>query len=319
MKISILIAVYNAESTIAKCLQSALNQSYKNMEILVCDDGSTDKSKKIIKTQFLNDIILIENNKNLGVVKARNKLLKISNGDLITFLDSDDTIEMDRNKKFVDEFKKNNNLILCGSNFNFKFENNFIRKSNVPIDKEDIFKNKIYNSFLGASICFRLNNSTKKIKFRNIFNNKCYEDVDFILQLASYGHFKNLPDHLYNYNYSEKKLLSNINNYNPNIYVMRELIIFLFKNNFYFSKYNKNKLNLNLIKNLIKEKYKKYDNNLYKYNLEISMLLRVKYYLEAYKKFIAMFIEYPFSKITYKNFLKVMITNKFTYKFLFNL
>ena len=61
MKISILIAVHNAESTIVKCLKSVLSQSYKNMEILVCDDGSTDASNQIIKAKFLKDIIFIEN------------------------------------------------------------------------------------------------------------------------------------------------------------------------------------------------------------------------------------------------------------------
>ena len=187
MKISIIIPVYNDQKCIENCINSVLSQSYKNMEILVCDDGSTDKTYEILKYKYSSKISLYKNTTRKGVVYSRNLLLEKATGDLISFLDSDDTIIYNRNEIFVNEFQKDKKLILCGSNFNFFFNNILIRKSKLPILYKKINKNKIYNSFLGSSICYRVTSKTKNIRQRKFFNDKCYEDIDFILQLSKYG------------------------------------------------------------------------------------------------------------------------------------
>lgn len=87
-KVSILIPCYNAEKWIAQAIQSALNQTYENKEVIVVDDGSKDGSLKII--QSFKDKIYFESGPNRGGNVARNRLLHLSTGDWIQYLDADD-------------------------------------------------------------------------------------------------------------------------------------------------------------------------------------------------------------------------------------
>lgn len=90
-KISIIVPVYNVENYISKCLDSVINQSYKNLEIILVDDGSADKSGEICKyySKKENRIIFIQQ-EHQGVSMARNTALDIAGGDYIGFIDSDD-------------------------------------------------------------------------------------------------------------------------------------------------------------------------------------------------------------------------------------
>ncbi|MBR3888614.1 MAG: glycosyltransferase family 2 protein [Clostridia bacterium] len=95
-KISIIIPVYNAEKFISKCLDSAINQTYKNIEIICVNDGSKDNSLKILEEYSAKDSrVVIVNKQNAGVSEARNDGIKNSTGEYIAFLDSDDWLERD--------------------------------------------------------------------------------------------------------------------------------------------------------------------------------------------------------------------------------
>lgn len=89
--ISIIIAVYNSERTIGKCIQSILEQTFKDFEIICIDDGSTDNSRNIIK-QFNNEKIVYNYKTNGGASSARNVGLSLAKGDYICIVDSDDFI-----------------------------------------------------------------------------------------------------------------------------------------------------------------------------------------------------------------------------------
>lgn len=92
--VSIIMPVYNAESYLVATLDSVINQSFKNIEILIVDDGSTDKSIDIIK-EYQNkyqNIIVICQECNMGQSAARNKALGFSHGDYVYFMDSDDIL-----------------------------------------------------------------------------------------------------------------------------------------------------------------------------------------------------------------------------------
>ena len=94
IKISVVIPVYNAEKYIGKCLDSIINQTYKNWEVICINDGSSDKSEEIIdtyKNQKYN-ITLIKQ-KNMGPGAARNTGIDKANGDYIVFIDADDYID----------------------------------------------------------------------------------------------------------------------------------------------------------------------------------------------------------------------------------
>jgi glycosyltransferase involved in cell wall biosynthesis len=93
--VSILIPSYNSEKWIKSTIQSALNQTYKNKEIIIVDDGSTDNTLKIAK-QFESNCLKVISQKNQGASAARNKALSLSQGDFIQWLDSDDILAPDK-------------------------------------------------------------------------------------------------------------------------------------------------------------------------------------------------------------------------------
>lgn len=97
--ISVIIPVYNADKYIEKCLYSLINQTYKNLELIIINDGSTDKSQKIIESIKLKENrIVLFNQSNSGVSKARNKGLEVATGKYITFIDADDYVD----KNYID-------------------------------------------------------------------------------------------------------------------------------------------------------------------------------------------------------------------------
>ena len=93
--ISIIIPCFNAEKTLEKCLESVVQQSYANLEIIIIDDGSTDETSLIYnKFQSNDERILVLKQQNSGVSKARNTGVKAATGDYICFVDSDDWAEL---------------------------------------------------------------------------------------------------------------------------------------------------------------------------------------------------------------------------------
>ncbi len=102
--VSILLSVYNSEKTIEESLNSLLNQTYKNIEILVIDDGSKDSSLEICKSYENKNkqIEVYENKNNIGLTKSLNKLLIRSRGELIARQDADDISSPERIEKQVE-------------------------------------------------------------------------------------------------------------------------------------------------------------------------------------------------------------------------
>lgn len=94
--VSIIVPIYNVEKYLSACMESIVNQTYSNIEIILVNDGSTDKSFEIAN-QFLNqcDNVILINQSNKGVSVARNKGLEIAKGEWIVFVDSDDIISLD--------------------------------------------------------------------------------------------------------------------------------------------------------------------------------------------------------------------------------
>ena len=94
MKVSVIIAAYNIEEYIERCIESVINQSEIEIEIIIVNDGSTDNTLNIIKKMSdLDERIIIINQKNQGLVEARKRGLKNANGKFILFLDGDDLLE----------------------------------------------------------------------------------------------------------------------------------------------------------------------------------------------------------------------------------
>lgn len=117
-KVSIIIPIYNREKFLNICLDSVLNQSYKNLEIILVNDGSTDDSEKICLNYKKKDKrIKYIKQKNKGVSEARNVALNASNGNFISFIDSDDYVDKDYIKKLVNVLVDNDvDLAICNYN-----------------------------------------------------------------------------------------------------------------------------------------------------------------------------------------------------------
>ena len=101
-KISVIVAVYNTEKYVERCLNSLLNQTYQNLEIIVVEDDSTDNSKEVLKKYSHNDKVkLIYNKKNSGLSYSRNVGLENATGSYIGYIDSDDYVDLDYYEKLM--------------------------------------------------------------------------------------------------------------------------------------------------------------------------------------------------------------------------
>ena len=107
MKVSVIIPVYNVEKYLRRCLDSVVNQTYKDVEVILVNDGSPDNSKEICEEYVAkySNIQLI-NQKNAGLGAARNTGLQYITGDAVTFVDSDDWLELDAIEYYVASMKK---------------------------------------------------------------------------------------------------------------------------------------------------------------------------------------------------------------------
>ena len=118
--ISVIVPIYNRENFLDRCLSSIINQTYKNIEIILIDDGSTDTSLEICKKYAATDerikVIFQENS---GVSKARNHGLEIATGEYVQFVDSDDFIESNMCQTFIDCINNDPTIeyIICGLNY----------------------------------------------------------------------------------------------------------------------------------------------------------------------------------------------------------
>lgn len=113
--VTILMTVYNSESFIKETIQSLLNQSYKNTEILIINDGSTDATKSTI-LDFKNDKIhLVDNPKNLGITASANIGIGLAKGKYIARIDADDTCHPERISKQVLLMEKDPSIDICFS------------------------------------------------------------------------------------------------------------------------------------------------------------------------------------------------------------
>ena len=105
--VSIIVPIYNTEEYIDKCVESIINQTYKEIEIILIDDGSTDNSPILCdKWEEKDKRIHVIHLKNGGVSRARNIGLKNANGKYISFIDSDDYVESNFIEVMIEEFMK---------------------------------------------------------------------------------------------------------------------------------------------------------------------------------------------------------------------
>ena len=176
--ISIIVPIYNVESYLERCIESILNQSFKEFELILVNDGSTDSCKDICNEYKKRDSrIVVVNKKNEGVSSARNLGLDLAKGEYIGFIDPDDFINKDMYKILFDTIQANNSdMVICDY---YKVNEDDINKfRNLKCNCENIkIKNlnnleSIDNLFLtGEKFIFAWN----KLYKRDLFSDLRYE------------------------------------------------------------------------------------------------------------------------------------------------
>lgn len=182
MKFSIIIPVYNVEQYLRECIDSIMNQTYQDFEVVLVDDGSTDKSGEICDKYVSRnpDKVFVYHKTNQGVLIARDYGIKKSSGDIILFVDSDDCLRKDALQLLYRNFEEYScDLIL----FNFSTSPDYHTQGrNYPFVHLEIFeetdKLKIYDLMIMTS---KLNNLCTKALKRNILSNlKDYSDLAYV-------------------------------------------------------------------------------------------------------------------------------------------
>lgn len=196
-KVSVIVPIYNAEKVLPRCIDSILNQSYPNLELILINDGSIDGSIDIIrKYEKLDNRVKVINNKNNGVSETRNIGVIQASGKYIQFVDSDDFIELDMVEKTVKLIENNDADIVMTGLFLDIEKNKKISTSiqtfedSISISKEDIAKN-VLDRLNGTYINSPVNKLYKKsiIIDNNIVMNKKIdlgEDLIFNLNYLKY-------------------------------------------------------------------------------------------------------------------------------------
>ncbi len=144
MKISIIVPVYNTSEYLKECLNSLVDQTIQDYEVIVIDDGSTDDSLKIIKEYYEHypKIIKYKSIKNSGVSHARNVGLSMAKGEYVGFVDSDDYIDKDMYLKLYNKAKEEKaEIALCGY---YKLKNKKLEPAKIKENKE--FENSVKNN-----------------------------------------------------------------------------------------------------------------------------------------------------------------------------
>lgn len=141
-KVSIIVPIYNAADYLSKSIESILNQSYENLEIILIDDASTDNSKEIIKKYALKDTRIkpFYSEVNCGVSRARNIGLKSVSGDYVFFMDSDDTIVKDTIKIMIEKATKYSSDLL--DSYHLMIYKNKTFLEHKPLKEDLILGNK---------------------------------------------------------------------------------------------------------------------------------------------------------------------------------
>jgi len=144
VKVSIIMPIYNSEKFLRNILEKLKNQTFKNLEIICINDGSTDESLKILKELKNEDSrIIIINQENKGSGSARNKGLELASGDYIYFIDSDDMITPSTIEKLYNSAIRNNSDLVLYKIGNIK-NGELIFNNILPIEK--IFKYEDFNN-----------------------------------------------------------------------------------------------------------------------------------------------------------------------------
>lgn len=219
--ISVIIPLYNCEKYIKRCIESVINQTYKNIEIIIIDDGSSDNSIEIVNELIKRyNTIRIIKQENKGVSSARNAGIENSKGDYIAFLDADDWVESNIYETMINNaIEQNVDIVKCNYYSNKIYNKNYSKgkvyqfgdKKLTNYENEDLIDFVLKGKLTCAVYLFLIKKSfieKNKIRFREDI--QMGEDKEFCINLLTntssiYINSKPLYHYFYNMNGAMKR------------------------------------------------------------------------------------------------------------------
>lgn len=208
IKVSVIVPAFNSKNTIKKCIQSIISQTYRNFEIIVIDDGSTDGTLDRLKNFSHDKRISMIRQKNFGANVARGNGLKLATGEYCMFIDSDDWIEPNTLKTLIDYIKKYNvdvikfNAIIEPSAIRYPaYSMNFVKKCKL-LKKDELMYILTSTSYLHelAFNIYRTSYLVDNIELFELPYSYCedyYVNLNVIPKVARYLF---IPEYFYHYN-----------------------------------------------------------------------------------------------------------------------
>lgn len=307
-KVSVILPVYNAESTIKQALISIVNQSYNNLEIIIVNDGSNDNTEKIVMSIDDPRIIYVKNSRNEGLIYTLNRGLSIATGDYIARMDADDISLPDRLEKQVSFLDNNNDYVIVGGQIEFFGNTN---KSNraylLPCNDEEIRVGLLYFCpFYHPTVVFR----KEIVSLYKLFYDKDYlhaEDYKMWSNISAIGKMYNLPDIVLKYRISENQISSkySLSQIKKTIKIKRENInSFLKSINFEYELPQKVTLDSIKLFNSVKDK-KNYSNRI---TVQLNIILFLLYFSCDKKKKLLYWAFHNIGDLTFRQFLILFLS-----------
>jgi len=192
-KISVIMSVYNNEKTVRRAIDSIINQSFNNLELIICDDNSSDNTFKILeeyKNKY-NNIKIFRNEKNMGLAYSLNKCIELSQGEYIARQDGDDYSVENRLIKQFNFLEENKEYDFVGSNV-YLFDENGIWGERIFLEKpekQDFLRMDFNNGarFCHPSIMFRKKALLEIGKYRVAKETRRGQDYDLYMRMYAKG------------------------------------------------------------------------------------------------------------------------------------
>ena len=205
--VSVVLPAYNAEKTIAEAIQSIIEQTYKNWELIIINDGSTDDTENVILGFEDKRIRYYCNNENKKLIYTLNRGFSLATGKYIARMDADDICFTERFEKQVTFMEKYPDIVVCGTQIEyFGSKSTAYKKLKFPL------RNSQLKDMLAISTCFAhpsvmiRNSVVKSCCVLYDINYKNAEDYSLWIDLSDYGNFANLNETLLFYRISDTQI-----------------------------------------------------------------------------------------------------------------
>lgn len=251
VEISVILPVYNSERYLRECLDSILNQTFKDIEILCIDDGSSDGSLDILKDyEKTDDRIIVISQENIGVAKTRNNALKLVKGNYAYFMDSDDYLDKNAFKRLHDNVTSNGSdfcimkAIFVNGTEEYKFpafeldkEFDKVNFNSFTFTYKDV-KGHVLNDLFAPWLKLY---STDFLKSSNDFTFpeiKSYSDAPFhVITMLKASKISFVPEYLYYYRENDDSLVHSSSN-TINFFKLSDIIENYLKDNGFMDEFS---------------------------------------------------------------------------------